>query len=317
MATHAYALSSYKPAGTNSFRLSSGQFLGRYGANLQNPDKDALDIYVAPEGYSFVQPDQSGAEALVVAYLAPIGRYRRLFEVGIKPHTFVALHVFIEQQQNVWPLDGQSPAFWKSLSPDELAAQPGWKALDKAIKNSGKPYKIGKMICHASSYRMGARTFQLQTLKQSAGTLVLSIEECEMFLLFFKQLFPEIVRWQDETEIIVKRDRLLRNLFDYPRRFERMFTDSYVREAISWRPQSTVGCITHRAIRRYNTSIPTGATPAVNNKHDSFLALAKDERAEEVATHMSACMAQRLVGRDGVEFTMRSEYKIGKTWGDL
>lgn len=317
MAINAYALSSYKPAGTNSFRLSSGQFLGRYGANLQNPDKEALDIYVAPEGCSFVQPDQSGAEALVVAHLAPPGNYRTLFNVGIKPHTFVAMHIFIEQNQSIWPLDGQTPAFWKALTPEELAAQPGWKALDKAIKDSGKPYKIGKMICHASSYRMGPRTFQLQALKQSGGELVLSFHDCEVFLNFFKKLFPEIVQWQDEIEITVKRDRKLINLFGYPRRFERMFTDSYIRECISWIPQSTVGCITHRAVRKYNSNIPDDATPAVNNKHDSFLAIAKDERAEDVAKFMSSCMAAKLVGRDGIEFVMKSEFKIGKTWGDL
>jgi hypothetical protein len=317
MAVNAYCLSSYKPAGTNSFRLSSGQFLGTYGANLQNPDKEALDIYVAPEGYSFIQPDQSGAEALIVAHIARPGRYRELFQLGIKPHTFVAMHVFIEQYASIWPLDGQSPTYWKALTPAELKLQPGWKALDKAIKDSGKPYKIGKMICHASSYRMRERTFQLQALKQSGGTLVLSLDECRIFLKFFADLFPEIIDWQDEIEIRVKATRELRNLFNYPRRFERMFTDGYVREAISWIPQSTVGCITHRAIRKYNADIPAGATPAVNNKHDSFMALAKDEVAESTAQYMSACMAAKLVGRDGVEFVMKSEFKIGKTWGDL
>ena len=66
---HIHCLTSLKVAGTGSFRLASGQFLGNYGANLQNPDKEALDIYIAPPGMSFVQCDQSGAEALIVAYL--------------------------------------------------------------------------------------------------------------------------------------------------------------------------------------------------------------------------------------------------------
>jgi hypothetical protein len=315
MSLHFSCLTSYKVAGTGSFRLASGQFLGRFGANLQNPDKEALDIYIAPAGHSFVQCDQAGAEALVVAYLTRRGNYRRLFEVGIKPHTFVAMHIFIEQYKDRWPLDGQSPAFWKSLAPEDLRAQPGWKALDKAIKNSGIPYKVGKMTCHASSYRMRERTFQLQALKQSHGTMVLSIDECRLFLKFFADLFPEIIEWQDEIEFTVRRDRILRNLFGFPRRFERQITDSYIREAISWIPQSTVGCITHRAVRRFNSVRPAHIRPACNNKHDSFLSIPPDPDIKATGTLMQSALAQQLVGREGVEFTMRSDFQVGKNWG--
>ncbi len=100
--------------------------------------------------------------------------------------------------QNEWPLAGKSPSYWKSLSPTQLKQDPDWKPLDKAIKSSDKEYKIGKMVCHASSYRMRERTFQLQTLKQSHGTLTLSLQECKTFLGFFASLFPEIIEWQDE-----------------------------------------------------------------------------------------------------------------------
>jgi hypothetical protein len=315
MTTHFHCLTSFKPAGTNSFRLASGQFLGRYGANLQNPDKEALDIYVAPRGESFVQCDQSGAEALVVAHLARPGNYRRLFQVGIKPHTFVAMHIFIEQYATAWPLDGKPPAFWKSLTPDELKAQPGWKALDKAIKNSGDPYKVGKMVCHASSYRMRERTFQLQALKQSHGTMVLTLDQCKIFLQFFATLFPEIIEWQDEIEFTIRRRRELVNLQGFPRRFERPLSDSYIREGISWVPQSTVGVITHKAIHRYNREKPSHHRPALNNKHDSFLVAVPDTDVRETAALMQHCLAQRLVGRDGVEFTMKSEAQAGKNWG--
>jgi hypothetical protein len=315
MTTHFHCLTSFKPAGTNSFRLASGQFLGRYGANLQNPDKEALDIYVAARGESFVQCDQSGAEALVVAHLARPGNYRRLFQVGIKPHTFVAMHIFIEQYAALWPLDDKPPAFWKSLTPDELKAQPGWKALDKAIKNSGVPYKVGKMVCHASSYRMRERTFQLQALKQSHGTMVLSLDECKIFLQFFATLFPEIIEWQDEIEFTIRRRRELTNLQGFPRRFERPLSDSYIREGISWIPQSTIGIITHKAIHRYNNEKPAQHRPALNNKHDSFLVSVPDTDVRQTAALMQHCLAQRLIGRDEVEFTMKSEAQVGKNWG--
>jgi len=312
---HIHCLTSLKVAGTGSFRLASGQFLGAYGANLQNPDKEALDIYIAPPGMSFVQCDQSGAEALIVAYLTRPGKYRELFSVGIKPHTFIALHIFCESLQNIWPLAGKSPSYWKSLSPSELRQEPDWKPLDKAIKSSDKEYKIGKMVCHASSYRMRERTFQLQTLKQSHGTLTLSLQECKVFLGFFASLFPEIIEWQDEIEFNIRAKRELRNLFGYPRRFERTITDSYIREGISWIPQSTVGCITHAAINRYNRERPSNTLPAINNKHDSFLALVLDNDISTTAKHMQECLAISLTGRDGMNFTMKSEAQAGKNWG--
>lgn len=316
MKPHFHCLSAYKPTGTNSFRLAAGMFLGIYGTNLQNPDHDSLECFEAPVGYSFIQPDQSGAEALIVAHLTKPGRYRELFSVGIKPHTFVALHIFAESKQDTWPMGiGKNASYWKALSPSELAADPDWKALDKAIKSSDKEYKIGKMVCHAASYKMRERTFQLQALKQSQGTLVLSFQECKVFLGFFASLFPEIIEWQDEVEFTVRSQRKLRNLFDYPREFNRLFNDSYIREAISWIPQSTVGCITHKAIHKFNLTKPRHIQPAVNNKHDSYLPMAPDADVPEIAALSRSCMAIDLVGRDGAQFTMRSEVQVGKNWG--
>lgn len=315
MIKHFHCLTALKPSGTNSFRYASAQLLGEFGANLQNSDKESLSGFEAWEGHSFVQCDQAGAEALVVAHLARPGNYRTLFNVGIKPHTFVAMHIFIEAHKHDWPLAGKTPEHWKSLPPEALAKEPGWKALDKAIKNSGKPYKIGKMICHASSYRMRERTFQLQTLKQSQGTLVLSFDECKHFLSFFALLFPEIIDWQNEIELTVIRNRTLRNLFGYPRRFERPITDSYIRECISWIPQSTVGCITHLAANRFNRLRNPAVRPAINNKHDSFLTMPPDQYIAETGKLMQECLAARLVGRDGVEFVMKSDFQVGKNWG--
>jgi hypothetical protein len=52
----------------------------------------------------------------------------------------------------------------------------------------------------------------------------------------------------------------------------------------------------------------------VNNKHDSYCALVPEAEAPEAARAMNGYMAQRLVGRDGVEFTMRSEVQIGRNF---
>src|SRR4029450_5554986 len=87
-------VSSYLPAGTTSFRLGSRKLFGEWGNNGQNLNADSLSVFIPRDGNIFVSCDQAGAEALVVAYDAPAGRYRRLFELNIKIHTYVALIIF-------------------------------------------------------------------------------------------------------------------------------------------------------------------------------------------------------------------------------
>src|SRR6202020_159671 len=96
------------------------------GGNLQNIEKGQREIYVS-DGWSneltakcqyylqsndlsiftdeekenlriFIQTDCAGAEALIVAYLCYNGDYRQLFINGIKPHSFLGMHLF----KDVW-----------------------------------------------------------------------------------------------------------------------------------------------------------------------------------------------------------------------
>jgi DNA polymerase I-like protein with 3'-5' exonuclease and polymerase domains len=305
-------VTNYKLTGTRSFRLAASMLFGLYGMNLQNPGKGEMDIAVAPPGYSIVQADQAGAEALVVAYLTADGRYRQLFKCGIKPHTFLAMHIFADQ----WDFPAPGRDWFLSAEPAELRAHPDWKKLDALIKNSGNPYDIGKRTAHGKSYRMGPYTYRLANLKQSDGLLVLTYEECVRFLNYFNILFPEVISWQDEIELTVRATRELRNLQGYPRRFERNLTDDYIREAISWIPQSTVGVITHTAAAATAKFIDDNKLDwsICSNKHDSYATIVPDAEVMDAARHIRDQLAQTFRGRDGVEFTMGSEVQIGKNW---
>ena len=69
----------YNVSGTKTFRLASKAIFGIYGTNLQNWEKSLRKLIIPDDGYKFVQVDQSGAEALVVAYLCKHGNFRDLF----------------------------------------------------------------------------------------------------------------------------------------------------------------------------------------------------------------------------------------------
>lgn len=307
----------YVITGTRSFRLGARMWFDEYGGNLQNPGKSIIEIYCAPRGRVIVQADQAGAEALIVAYECKPGNYRALFQNGIKPHTFLAMHIFADDRAD-WFAGIEPAAFWLSKSPPELKAAPNWKTLDKRIKNSDKEYAIGKRTAHGKSYRMGWRTYQLANLKQSDGTLVLNRRECMDFLAKFDTLFPEVIEGQAETEYKVRATRELRNKFGHPRRFERILTDSYIREAISWVPQSTVGCLTHQAFINVQTMIERyGRTQwdLVSNKHDSLAVECPESDATDVARILLSELRQPFTGRDGVQYTMGAEAAVGRNWG--
>ena len=597
-------LTQLKPAGTNSYRLSASQLFD-FGGNAQNNSKGTMDIFEAPEGWSFAQRDQSGAESLAVAYSCRPGRYRNLFIHGVKPHTYVALHLFLDQFKGNHPRQ----RYWLQ-DPKVLRTFEEWKHISDVIKNSEHAYDIGKKTGHAccddktevltpigwapistkpskilvsslmgaahfeeviwneythngamyhfsgeeidqcvtlnhripyenngkrkvkdasylatcvsgtrnipvtgyaeglqsyetgiiqlmaaiqadgsyshnkvrfhfkkvrkiqrletlcmqfgirikwtrtgdsykcsldrngpiadacdlltddkkfswalsslnvdnaqtlidevvfwdgytdsgprnyksyvteykqnaeiiytvarlcgtgstkrfndgvwavsfnnrqcsvaqdatpvyysgqvycptttlgyfytrrndkisitgnSNYKMGPNTFREFTLKESEGALILDMAQAQFYLGTYKELFPEIVEWQNEIEARVRRDRRLVNLLGFPRRFERLFTDSYIREIISWIPQSTVGCITHNAVEHTCAHIRKEKLPwrLVSNKHDSYALLVPDNHLPEVREVMKRHINITLRGVDS-EFTMASDFQVGK-----
>jgi len=58
---------SFNASGTETGRISSSQTIWKTGMNLMNVPKHLRDIFVAPEGRSFVKEDLSQAETMVVA----------------------------------------------------------------------------------------------------------------------------------------------------------------------------------------------------------------------------------------------------------
>ena len=137
---------------------------------------------------------------------------------------------------------------------------------------------------------MGPVTFRDSVLKESEGTMVLTMEQARFYLETYKELFPEIVVWQIEIEDTIRRTRLLRNAFGYPRRFERIITDSYLREAISWKPQSTIGVITHKAfVATRNHIVKYGLRwRPISNKHDSYALMIPEPDVEQAREEEAA-----------------------------
>ena len=323
---------SNKITGTDTFRIASTALLkfkssfNGFGTNSQNWSKKNRINVIPDAGKTLIQVDQSGAEAKVVAYLCIPGFYRELFLNGIKPHVFMAMHLFSSVFASMMGLPNINE--YLQAKPAALAKLPRWKELESYIKASDdnanpreRYYFIGKTIIHASSYNMKAPTFQLQTLLKSEGTLVLTLQECKHFLGMFHSLFPEIHRWHDETVDEAKKNgRILRNLFGYPRQFGGSLDDQTFKKMYAFKPQSTVGCITNIALTHVQQRIENGealfkGVDVLQNGHDSGLFQCPTSQALDVAAAIKKEFEQRLVSPRGEVFYMGADAQIGMNWG--
>lgn len=323
----------YKPAGTNTFRLSSTKIFGRWGSNLQNIEKSLRKIYIPDDGMVFVQVDQSGAEALIVAYCCVAGQYRQLFINSVKPHTYLAMSLF----KHIWPkkmLENRLISSASEFNIDEviktaikdLKQHPHWKNLANLIKESDdwslqeRYYYLAKQTEHSSNYDIRPPTFRMNVLEKSGGKIVIGEQDAINFLQTKHGLFPEIKgSYHRYVERCAKDSRRLYNLHGHPydiTEFE--IDDSALKELYAWIPQSTVGEITNVAYVKMQNHIVKYKLKwsLLANTHDSYLIQCPEAEALECAARAQEFMNQEFTSPiDGVKFSMKSEAAVGYNWG--
>lgn len=321
----------YIVTGTDTYRLASRSLLSSkdlegYGTNLQNWNKDRTRyLVVPPPGKRLVQVDQAGAEALIVAWLCKPGRFRQLFKHGIKPHVFVALHLF----KHVWKsvFDPGTVERMCCAEPEDLIKIEGWKELERIIKDSDKNppstryYYHAKQTCHSANYDIKAPTFILGVLEKSDGQVALSLKEGTRFLGVYRDLFSEIPARNRAVMERVRATRILFNRFGFPRTFTRpLQTDHDFKTCYAFDPQSTVGTITNIAATEIQSSLDTGdynGFELLQNNHDSLLASADPGDENRVAKILQTHLNRRMLNDDGEEFFMKSEASVGDNWRDM
>lgn len=319
----------YLQTGTKYYRLASRKLFDYWGENLQNRNKHIRRIYWADEGKKFCQRDQAGAEALIVAYLCRHANFRNLFLNGIKPHIFVALHIFKNEFQQYIRHEGLDikvdlDELCNTPIPD-LPKNPWWKSVRNLIQSSDdwpssiRYYYIAKQICHSSNYGIGPSRFCLNTLEKSEGKIVLRIDEAKRYLTFYHDLFPEIREWHADVQRQVRTTRFLYNLLGDPIYFSGDVDDERaVKEFYSSVPQSTVGQITRMAFVAIQEFIELTKIDwdIMQDNHDSILVQCPDSEDEVTQCHkiMKQYIEPTLHNNRGEMFNMRSEGASGYNW---
>lgn len=338
----------YKLAASRFFRRTSSQILTKkrqvlvkgfyktvkkgWGSNLQNIEKSMREIYIPDEGKIFGQTDQAGAEALIVAHLTRNGNYRSLFTNGIKPHTYICVHLF----KDIWPSKLREHGFLigdMTIDMDEiirtpiplLKQNPLWKSLDACIKDSDnwalteRYYYLGKQTEHSSNYDIQPPTFRMNILEKSGGKIMISVSDSERFIRTKHSLYPEIK--EDFHQYVQKMAKSTGYLYDL-HGFPHAITSSEIRES-DWKewyaliPQATVAEITKKAYIKFQqfTEENNLAWDLLADTHDSMMWQVPIAEAVEAAKKSKECMEQALVSPfDGTEFRMKSETSVGFNW---
>ena len=354
----------WKIGGPKTFRLGSRKVFER-GGNLQNIEKSMREIYI-PDGFSaalkdkcsyymasasippfvgdvsvfteeelvslriFVQTDQSGAEALAVAYLCNDGDFRQLFIHGVKPHVYVALHVFREiwkKKMREYSVSGDVKCDIDeiiNLPIRELKSNAYWKDLDSLIKDSDnwsldqRYYYLAKQTCHSANYGITASPFRMNILEKSGGKIVISQDDAEHFLMVYHSLFPEIRDWHRRLKSQLEMTRMMYNLHGHPFTVtSHEFEESKWKELFAWIPQSSIGMITNIAFAKLQeyTEEQLKKWDNLINCHDSILSQCPVGQERELGIKQQEFICQDFLSPvDNAPFRMRAETQFGFNW---
>jgi len=131
--------SSYKPVGTDTGRLSSGETIFGTGGNQQNWPHDLLRFFLFDEGYIGYSLDLSQIENRIVAYVGGVISQIEAFEQGIDLHCLTASVISGKPYDKISREDGSS------ILGDGRQSERFW----------------GKKGNHATNYEVGYKTFAL------------------------------------------------------------------------------------------------------------------------------------------------------------
>jgi DNA polymerase I-like protein with 3'-5' exonuclease and polymerase domains len=220
--------SSFNPAGTESYRFASSTDAFGSGANLENIPRGLEDetieatelaqfatpnirkLYIPDQGYTIAECDLEGADAQVVAEEADDDIMREIFHKRLKIH-----------------VENGKMFYGASMMGPDGKREPYYTRI-----------KVG---AHSTNYGITARSL--------AQAINVPVHEAEKFQKRWFEIHPGILEWHKRTEIQLQTTRTVYNRFGYRRKyFDRI--EGLLGEALAWVPQSSVACVTNRALCR-------------------------------------------------------------------
>ena len=278
--------------GTGTGRLASRVSIRGTGTNLQNiPTRKPIgqkvkEYFIPDDGKIFVQRDYKQAEAVCVAYESECEGLIELFNDPSRDVHF----------------ENASRIFGKPVP-----------------QITDEERYLAKRVVHASNYGMAAfRLAQLVNQDAVATGVSLNTYQAQKLIDMYFMIYPEIkeIFWAD-VERELRHSRSLTNAFGRKRVFFGRWDDELLRTGYSYRPQSTVGDLTCKAVVRCYNEVelahPEWGAEFLMTVHDSILFQCNKGYETWVAEAMRQAMQIPMTIR-GRTFMIDSDCEIGYNW---
>lgn len=242
--------------GTETLRFSSSndpwdQGFGPLTIPREGGAVSVKSMFVAPEGYTFIEADLKAAETWYVAYASVCKKLIDMLHSGEDIHAHVA-HAIL-------------------------------RALGKPSTDYSKMWRnLGKKTGHGANYLMREGTFVENVFKDM--DMILSKPEGKTILESYFNEFPEIKQWHGQINQQLYRTRKLTAPTGWERYFYGRPGEDMLREAVAWGPQHTVPYIINHMMfylcdERSKGNLEFDLLVQV---HDALYLLVKDEWLDRV-----------------------------------
>ncbi len=281
---------SFNIAGTTTGRLASSMSDFGTGTNLQNVENRLRSVFIADPGHKFCNIDLEQGDSRGVGAihwnLFRDSAYLDACESG-DLHTNVAVGAF------------PSLPWTGKLTDDRLVAN-GSFHRDLSFRDAAK--RLG----HGTNYRGNADHMARETHIPSANV--------HEFQRNYLKQFPSFKYWWEWVEGQVRDTRKLTTLMGRQRYFFGNWRDhDTINAAVAYEPQSITADTIDRGLF---TLWRANRVQLLLQVHDSILFQFPEEQEEEIVPWALETIKQRLILKEGREFVIPGEAKVGWNWSD-
>jgi DNA polymerase-1 len=272
---------SFNASGTETGRISSSKTIWGTGMNLMNVPKHLRDIFVAPEGRSFIKEDLSQAETMVVADI-------------LKRHG----------DSTLWDRY-QDPEFdihrWMASC---IYKKPEHK-ISKTERN------VGKIANHSGNYRAGPKVLETAAVKY--GIPGISYQVAREILKERSRALPGLEKWWQWIEDELRRTRTLWTCLGRRRIFFGRLDHKTFRNATAFEPQSTVGDATNIIFTGLDRELDDDCYPVLQ-VHDEVVIECPDRKIGECLDILRELGKVELHINEDKPLIIPMDIGIGKDW---
>jgi DNA polymerase-1 len=272
---------SFNASGTKTGRISSSQTIWGTGMNLMNVPKHLRDIFVAPEGRSFVKEDLSQAETMVVADILKRHGDTTLWDRYQDPefdiHTWMASCIYKKPEHKITKMERS----------------------------------VGKIANHSGNYRAGPKVLETTAAKYGIPGITYGVSR--EILKERSRALPGLEVWWQWIEDELRKKRVLTTSLGRRRIFFGRLDHATFRDATSFEPQSLVGDATNIIFTGLDRELDSDCYPVLQ-VHDEVVVECPDKKIGHVLDTLREVGQVELWINEDVPLIIPMDIGIGKDW---